>query len=389
MTEASKVTIHILVVDDEPDLETLITQRFRKQIRAGNFQFHFSGDGEQALEKLEHEPRIEIIFTDINMPRMDGLTLLGRLGELDLLHKAVVISAYGDMENIRTAMNRGAFDFLTKPIDFQDLEKTLEKTIREVQDLRKGQDAQRTLITMEQELTVAARIQQSILPKAFPEAPQIDLFACMHSAKQVSGDFYDFFWLDEHHLAVVVADVSGKGVPAALFMAVSRTLLRAVAGLKSCPAQCLKRVNELIEPENVNNLFVTMIYGVLDIRTGFFEYTNAGHNLPYHLHAQGPTALPNQGGIVLGILPEISYEVSTLQLEPGDGLLLYTDGVTEAIDQDRNFYGEERLEALLANDKTRTAQELVEQITGDLWGFVGPAPQHDDITVLSFRYNGP
>jgi len=388
MSEPQGNTVHILVVDDEPDLETLIRQRFRKQIRADVFAFHFAGDGEQALAMLEANPQIEIVLTDINMPRMDGLTLLGKLADLDHLHKSVVISAYGDMENIRTAMNRGAFDFLTKPIDFQDLDATVEKTIRELCHLRDGLEARRQLLSVEQELGVAARIQRTILPSQFPEAREVELFASMTPAQQVGGDFYDFFWVGKRKLAVLVADVAGKGVPAALFMAVSRTLIRATASTGACPSECLERVNTILEAENSSNLFVTLIYGVIDLDAGTFDYANAGHNLPYHLHGEGIATLPNQGGIVLGVLPDASYETNRIQLKPGDALLLFTDGVTEAMDEERGLYGEDRLESLLEAQRQAPMKDLIDAITADVQKFSGNASQHDDITLLAFRYHG-
>ncbi|MCF6285073.1 MAG: response regulator [Candidatus Hydrogenedentes bacterium] len=232
MTPATLNPVRMLIVDDEPDLEALIRQKFRKKIRQGDYSVVFAGNGQEALETLSANPEIDIILTDINMPVMDGLTLLTRLAEREELFKAVVISAYGDMDNIRTAMNRGAFDFITKPIDFADLEITIEKTAAEILTLKEGQEASRKLIAVSHELEVAARIQESILPKIFPPFPErseLEIYAAMTPAKQVGGDFYDFFFIDDDHLAFVIGDVSGKGVPAALFMAVCRTLIKATA----------------------------------------------------------------------------------------------------------------------------------------------------------------
>src|SRR5258708_28604717 len=158
----------ILVVDDEPDLELLVRQRFRKQIREKEFEFHFSHNGEEALQALEIRPHIDLVLSDINMPVMDGLTLLGKRNEGHKRLRAVVVSAYGDMPNIRTAMNRGAIDFLTKPIDFEDLEITIRKTLDHVVRMRQEVESQERLEAIQHELGVAARIQQSILPPIFP-----------------------------------------------------------------------------------------------------------------------------------------------------------------------------------------------------------------------------
>jgi sigma-B regulation protein RsbU (phosphoserine phosphatase) len=155
----------ILVVDDEPDIELLIKQRFRRTIREGGLDFEFALNGEEALAKLRDDESIDIVMSDINMPVMDGLTLLSRLREMDRVLRTVIVSAYGDMQNIRIAMNRGAYDFLTKPIDFEDFEVTLRKTMREVEGIRAGHQARKQLDAIQNELSVANRIQQSMLPR--------------------------------------------------------------------------------------------------------------------------------------------------------------------------------------------------------------------------------
>ncbi|MCP4024227.1 MAG: response regulator, partial [Desulfobacteraceae bacterium] len=193
----------ILVVDDEPDLEVLIQQKFRRKIRKKVFEFYFARNGLEALDQLNANDDIDMILTDINMPQMDGLTLLNELLKLPVLAKAVVVSAYGDMDNIRTAMNRGAFDFLTKPIDFSDLEVTIDKTLTELQVLRKGIRARDALSAIQQEMELAARLQQSILPSAYPQCPEISIYGKMVPAKEVGGDFYDFFFIDEDRLGFV------------------------------------------------------------------------------------------------------------------------------------------------------------------------------------------
>ena len=211
------MSLKILVVDDEPDLALLIRQKFRKRIRAKEFDFVFAGDGVEALECLGTDDAIDIVFTDINMPRMDGLTLLDRIGRLDRLLKVVIVSAYGDMANIRTAMNRGAFDFITKPIDFADLEATLDKTIREVEALKNAHVLRARLTTIERELDIASRIQLSTLPSVFPAFPDrddFDLYARMLPAREVGGDFYDFFLIDADRLGFVLGDVSAMNIAA-------------------------------------------------------------------------------------------------------------------------------------------------------------------------------
>lgn len=387
------MSVKILVVDDEPDLEPLIRQRFRKQIRAAEFEFYFAANGEQALESLENEPSIDIVLTDINMPQMDGLTLLARLAEGERLLKSVVISAYGDMENIRTAMNRGAFDFLTKPIDFNDLEITIDKTIREVEKIKQGIRARTDLMFVQKELDVAAQIQHSLLPKIFPPFPlrhEIDLFALMVPARQVGGDFYDFFWVDDLRLGFVIGDVAGKGVPAAILMAVTRTLIKATGTRGYSPEECMGHVNRILATESAPEMFVTGIYGVLDTRDGTVIMANAGHNQPYVVDPSGNARLlDSRGGLVLGVLIESVYAPIQLQLGPGDTLFLYTDGVTEAMNMDRTLLGEERVAEILSTKGAQDVCGLCEGLYAAINTYAGDAAQQDDVTMLALRYNGP
>lgn len=379
----------LLVVDDEPDLELLIRQKFRRQIRADELRFVFARNGVEALQKLRDETDIDLVLTDINMPEMDGLTLLVKLNELNRLLKAVIVSAYGDMENIRTAMNRGAADFVTKPIDFQDLEITINKTLKQLQQLKQAVQEHDQLVTIRNELDIASHIQQSILPQTFPPFPErtdFDIFAEMIPAREVGGDFYDFFLIDTDRLGFVIGDVSGKGVPAAIFMAVSRTLLRAVALTGTPPAQCLDRVNSLLCLDNRAEMFVTLFYGVFNARTGEIEYGNGGHNPPYLLRRSGAVeALESTGGMVLGAIDRIRYRAKTVNLEPGDGVFLYTDGVTEAMDSDGNLFSEHRLQEFLGQINRAAPDEIVRAVLKQVKEYSGPAAQNDDITVLVIR----
>jgi sigma-B regulation protein RsbU (phosphoserine phosphatase) len=389
----SRTPHQILVVDDEPDLELLVRQRFRRQIRDKEFEFLFSHNGEEALQTLSIHPHIELVLSDINMPVMDGLTLLGKLSDSSKTLRAVVVSAYGDMSNIRTAMNRGAIDFLIKPIDFEDLEITIRKTLDQVAHLKQSLHAQERLIALQQELGVAARIQQSILPRTFPPFPnrtEFDLHAAMVPAKEVGGDLFDFFLLDEHHLGFVLGDVSGKGVPAALFMAVSRTLLRAIALQRLAPGKCLDYLNTTLSHQNLSYMFVTMFYGILDTRTGEVQYAVGGHNPPYIISPDGGVreVCTAKGGPVVGLMEYAQYETVTCQLAPGEGMLVFTDGVTEAIDKAEEFFSEERLVEFLAANSTATAEKLVSDLHRMVEVFAAGMPQADDITVLALRYLG-
>ena len=236
----------ILVVDDEPDLEPLMLQRMRRPIRSGKYLFTFASNGLEALEKLRTDDDIDMVISDINMPKMDGLTLLNQIPEVDPNIRAVIVSAYGDMENIRTAMNRGAFDFVTKPIDFKDLQVTIDRTLRHLEDWREVLASRDQLVSIQNELSIASKIQQSILPTEFPENSCYAIFGSMEPARNVGGDFFDVINLEDGLLGIAIADVSDKGVPAALFMMSSRTLLKGSAISFGDPGRVLSEVNGLL-----------------------------------------------------------------------------------------------------------------------------------------------
>ena len=381
----------ILIVDDEPDLEVLVRQKFRRQVRQGRFELDFARDGQEALQKLEQDEGISLVLSDINMPVMDGLTLLSKLEHLDRILKAVMVSAYGDMENIRTAMNRGAFDFVTKPIDFQDLEVTIDKTLNTVEEMRRAAREREELLSLQQELSVAARIQLSILPREFPAFPgrkNFDIYAEIIPAREVGGDFYDFFEIDDDRIGIAIGDVSGKGVPAAIFMAVTRTLLRATALQKLSSAGCLEYVNKVLVTQSESSMFVTLFYAILNTKTGELEYTCAGHNPPYLFSREGCRTLDSVGGPIVGALEGVKYENQRLQMKPGEMLLLYTDGVTEASADEETFFEEPRLEEFLADAGEMNPKQVVEGLIGRVREFVGDAPQSDDLTVLVAQYLG-
>lgn len=383
----------IMVVDDEPDLQMLILQKFRKQIQSSVYEFVFAENGEEALNQLNGSDDITLILSDINMPKMDGLTLLQKLQEKDSpALKTVIVSAYGDMENIRTAMNRGAFDFVTKPIDFNDLQVTIEKGMKEVAAIKSALDDRRKLLDVQRDLSTAARIQQSILPRCFPAFPnrnEFAIYAEMHPAKDIGGDFYDFFLIDDTHLGFVIGDVSGKGIPAAIYMAVARTMIKGIASQILDPAECLSRVNTMLIPESDASTFVTVFYGVLETNTGVIHYCNGGHNLPYIVrHTSEVAQLEDTAGILLGKIEPFQFGTQTVQLHPGDRVILYTDGVTEAMNEMKDLYQEERLLQYLSRHTPDVLEKLVRGIIVDLLKYIGRANQSDDITLLSLEYKG-
>jgi sigma-B regulation protein RsbU (phosphoserine phosphatase) len=375
----------VLVVDDEPDIETLIRRRFRG--RNGDFDFVFARNGKEALDLLAEDPNVELVVTDINMPVLDGLGLLGRLAAMDnRILKSIILSAYGDMHNIRTAMNRGAFDFLMKPLDFEDFDTTLRRSRDAVLAAREAVAARSQLSAIQQELEIAAQIQASILPREFcPGRSDFSIYAEMSPARVVGGDFYDFFFIDEKRLGFLIGDVSGKGIPAALFMAVSRTLLQAVALQGLSPDECLRYANQVLSRRETG-VYVTAFYGVLHTGTGLLEFCIGGHNPPYRISASGDLErIWEPGGTVIGLLPDSDYETGRVQLAPGDAVFLYTDGVTEAMSTEGRFFGERRLKELLGPGEPK---EIVGRVLEAVAGYTAGAAQSDDITAMCVRWTG-
>jgi sigma-B regulation protein RsbU (phosphoserine phosphatase) len=385
-------TTRVLIADDEPDLELLVRQRFRKQIREGRYEFVFVPNGCRALDAIQSAPRFEVLLTDINMPEMDGLTLLSRVVEQDASLLPVVVSAYGDMPNIRAAMNLGAFDFLTKPIDFSDFETTLERTVRQALQARQAEHVRKELSTLQSELNVATRIQRSLLPaplQAVPGVSRFEVEAAMHPARNVGGDFYDYFPVGEGRFGFAIGDVSGKGVPAAIFMAMCRALLKSIALRGLDPGACLGELNRSLCRDNTTEMFVTLFYGVLDTATGELWYASGGHNPPYVLGRGGRvTPLDRPQSTVLGLIDDVAPETYTAALEPSDVVVAFTDGVTEAMTRERCQFGTPRLEEYLRGAAARSAGDLVRGLVERVRSFTAGAAQSDDITVLVVRF-GP
>ncbi|MBA4393366.1 MAG: hypothetical protein C0407_07420 [Desulfobacca sp.] len=268
--------------------------------------------------------------------------------------------------------------------------KTMQKSLKEyIQKLTETTAAKER---MESELSIAREIQMSILPKIFPPFPErseFDLYALIEPAREVGGDFYDFFLIDPTHLCFVIADVSGKGVPASLFMAVTKTLIKATAKAEITPADILTQVNTELASGNDAAMFVTIFCGILNTRTGEILYANAGHNPPLLIDKEGKVSyLQISGGLVLGVMEEICYQVESLHLQTGESLFMYTDGVTEAMNIKEELFSEERLQKDLTLAADRPIKEMINTLMQRINDFSGEALQSDDITMMVLQYKG-
>ena len=379
-------TYKILVVDDEPDVEPLIKQRMRRDIRRSKYEFVFAQNGIEAIEVLNRDDDIDMVISDINMPQMDGLTLLGQITEINPDIRSIIVSAYGDMKNIRTAMNRGAFDFVTKPLDFGDLRTTIERTLRHLEEWREALASRDKLVALQNELDVASGIQKSILPTTFPSSADYQVYATMVPARNVGGDFFDVVRLENDQVGLAIADVSDKGVPAALFMMSSRTWMKGAAISSPEPGEVLGEVNALLHEDNETQMFVTVLYAVYNPETGEFTYASGGHDAPLLVRADGSSELlPLTDGIALGIIPDLEYKQKSITLSPGETLVLYTDGVTEAMNASGEQFGVKRLQSVFEAGPPGDSNDAAHMIFEAVQTFVDGAAQSDDITCLTLR----
>lgn len=253
-----------------------------------------------------------------------------------------------------------------------------------VAELQEALRTRTAYLALQRDLQIASRVQHSFLPGERFAAPGVDIRAAMHPAKEVGGDFYDFFALDKHRIAVVIGDVAGKGVPAAMFMAVTRTVIRATARqAERPPGQCMEMVNDTLIEASGGDMFVTLFYGVYDVRDGSFVYANGGHNPPMLVIGDRIERLPLTGGIAVAMFDGLTYEEQRVTVPPGGMLFLYTDGVSESANMAEEEYGYERMEDVLRQNADRSTGDTVEIMLRSVEEFAGEAVQFDDVTMLA------
>ena len=299
-------------------------------------------------------------------------------------------------EKVRT-MEGDSLDF-TWDMDTRDETQTLATSFQSLTQRMKDYISDIETITAENErinteLTLAAQIQTNMLPSVFPPFPErrdVDIFASMDAAKEVGGDFYDFFLIDEDHLCLAVADVSGKGVPAALFMMACKIIIGNYFMLGQTPGQVLETANQAICASSKDGMFITVWAGILDLKTGLLTAANAGHEYPVLRQPDGRFELVrDKHGLVVGGMPGMRYKEYTLQLQPGSKLFLYTDGVPEATDAQNRMFGTDRMLEALNTDPGAAPRQLLKNVRNAVDAFVGGAEQFDDLTMLYIEYRGP
>lgn len=329
------------------------------------------------------------------------MAAMGLAGIL-LLTAAVVYIAHSITRPLRSlaaathVMSSGNFDLELPTVrsndevgeltrDFQLMKESLKEYIRNLTETTAAKER------IESELQVAKDIQASLLPRLFPAFPdrlEFDIFASMDPAKEVGGDFYDFFFIDRNHLCFLIADVAGKGVPAALYMMVAKTLLKSEGQRLGEPGEILSYVNNVLASDNDSCMFATVFCAILDIRNGEVRFANAGHNPPLVIDSRGARYLTLKPGFVLGPMQDTLYETERLTMKPGDTLFLYTDGVTEATNFKDEPYGDPQLLAALQCRPVEDPKEMIHRIRGEVIVHANGAPQSDDVTMVAIKYKG-
>lgn len=372
-----------LVIDDNDSFRQLCLQ-VEKDDR--QFQFLFAGSDQEALEQLAMVDDLDIAIVAVDRPGISGLELFQQLHGRRIRVPRIVLLDKINFGLIRHSMHQGAADFLTKPVDPDDLTATLIRVHQRTEERRQAWQNETQLSAMRREIDIAREIQNRILPGNFPPLENISIAARLMSAKRMSGDFYNLFIIDPNRTAFVIADVSGKGVPAAFYMAVVSTLLSTLVREGEAPEKCLTQVNQLLCKHRIPGMFVTLFYAILDHRDGWIDYANGGH-LPPYLISPGREVRPVTGGegVVLGVEEGLAYQADRLQLQPGESLLLFTDGLTEAFNSTREQFGNARLISTLEQCIDCTPEMTVDRCIEAVEAFATGADQSDDITLLALK----
>jgi sigma-B regulation protein RsbU (phosphoserine phosphatase) len=400
----------VLVVDDTPANIQVLMETLKD-----DYRIVAAINGERALQLAISDPPPDIILLDVMMPEMDGYEVCAKL-KADAKTRdipIIFVTAMSDTQDETKGLELGAVDYIIKPISppvvsarvkshlelkqareilkNQNviLEQRVEERTKEVLELQQAEfDLRTAKEKVENELNIAAQIQKSILPSSFPAYPdrkEFELYAFMQPARYIGGDFYDFFFIDGNTLALVMADVSDKGVPAALFMMVSRTLINSLAVDYKSPSVVLEKANNVMCQNNDSGMFVTVFLAFYDVASGRLTATNAGHSASIIIDPDGASReWATTHGAALGFMEDLPYKEETMDLEVGQTLFLYTDGVTEAMSPDKELFGQDKLRDLLKRKHDFKLDRLCSDIEISLSEFQ-EGQQFDDITMLALK----
>jgi sigma-B regulation protein RsbU (phosphoserine phosphatase) len=377
-----------LIVDSDPETGRVLQQKARSIYDGATMNYSLAATDDEALALIAGGTVFDIALVSIDSPAISGMSLFSKIEERSFRVPRIALASAADLMGIRRAMNEGATDFLLKPLVIDDFKTTVERVLADVERRRRNWRERSEYFSLKREVDIAVDIQKRILPQDFPGIEGYGVHAATWPAKIMGGDFYDVFRLEGGRIGMVMADVSGKGIPAAFYMAVAHTLLRSVAQSGAEPAICLQQVNDLLCEYHIPGMFVSALYGVLDPAKHTFTFSNAGHQPPYRRAADGSLATYAGGeGTVLGIMPEMQFGQESVKLAPEEFIFMFTDGVTDAFNAERQPFSEERLEKCLTQGKFRAARRIVETVEASVRSHTGDAEQNDDVTAMVVRRN--
>ncbi len=368
----------VLVADDQEH----IGQALKLLLRSDGFESDYVSSPDAAVKAVQSR-KYDAVLMDLNYSRdttsgEEGLELVGKLQTQDGTLPIVVMTAWGSVPLAVEAMRRGARDFVLKPWENTELLKTLHlqvdlgKRLREHEVRRKAEA---------QEMEQASKIQRRLLPQTIPQIPGVEIAAEWLPARAVGGDYFDVNKLSDRRVALCVADVMGKGLPAALLMSNLQAAVKSAYADSAAPAQLCETVNNILRDNSESGRFVTLFYGVLDTERRIFTYVNAGHNPPRLVRADGSRMELTEGGPILGEFEDLKFQQGIAHLQAGDRLAIFTDGVVEASNGSEEEFGQSRLDALLTADRALKPKEIQEKIFREVSAFCGGAMQ-DDATLI-------
>ncbi len=396
----------ILVVDDDLDILELLKMNLEPE----GYTVRTASDGDSAIQSACTEPP-DLILLDVMMPHKNGLQVIAELKNIDETKSipVLLVTARGQTDDKVLGLETGADDYITKPFDLREVTARVEavlgrtRPIKYINPLKRAMGegfSEEGLQQLAGHLEAAAAIQKKLLPDQAPSFDTFDIANLLQSSTSVSGDFYDFIPLSETQVGIVLGDVKGNGIPAALLMVMIRTALRLLCYDEETPASILKRINDLVASDTEADLFATMIYGILDVQDSTFTYANGGHCYPFHYNSRNGIDVLKTGGMLIGAFEEATFTYGTCHLAPGDIILFYTDGITETeaaedttADEPTNweqdtsnlFYGGDRLAACLAKNTELSVSALCEAILDDLAQFSGSTQTHDDRALIIIK----
>jgi phosphoserine phosphatase RsbU/P len=367
-----------LIADDQPD----VLEALRLLLKSAGIQTEAVTSPAAALAALERR-RFDLLLMDLNYARdttsgREGLDLLARVKAIDSSLPVVVMTAWGSIEVAIEAMHRGVQEFVLKPWENNRLVATVRT---QIENGRNARGLLRLAAEREQELEDAREIQKRLLPRDLPSFPGYEISSAWQPARTVGGDYYDIFKLSERRLAVCIADVSGKGMPAALLMSNVQAAVRAFASDETPPARLCERLNRMVSANTERDRFITFFYGVVDVETGRFAYSNAGHNPPMLLRSDGKLERLDCGGPVLGPLSNHRYEQAEISFGGRDRMVLFTDGITEARNPEGDEFGEAQLIDLVVGNRPLDSAALKELMIETVGRF-GGGSLDDDATLI-------